>query len=73
MAGVAADAADDVRRVVLLLGAVVLAMSDLAAVLARLVFVVAECSVQGSKLTKLVPLELVLAFGDGRSLEIPSA
>lgn len=68
MASVATDSADDAGGVVLLLGAVVLAMSDLTTVLASLVLVVTERAVQSSKLTELVTLELILAFGDGSSL-----
>lgn len=45
VAGIAADTADDVGGVVLLLGAIVLAVPNLAAVLARLVLVVTEGSV----------------------------
>lgn len=71
--GVAADTADDVGSVVLLLGTVVLAVTNLATVLACLVLVVTQGSVQGRKLTQLVALELVLAFGDGGSLIARSA
>jgi len=41
-------------------------MPNLTTVLAGLVFVVAQSSVQGSKLTKLIALELILALGYGR-------
>ncbi len=68
MAGITADAADDVGGVVLLLRAVILAMADLSAVLAGLVLVVTQGSVQGSELTQLIPLEFVLALGDGGGL-----
>ena len=68
MAGVAADATDDVGGVVLGLRAVVLAMPDFAAVLAGLVLVVAEGTVEGGEFAELVALELVLAFGDGGGL-----
>ena len=68
VASVAADTADNIGRVVLLLGAVVLAMTNLTTILASLVFVVAERSVQSSKLTQLVALELVLTFRDRGSL-----
>ncbi|KAK1715567.1 uncharacterized protein BDZ83DRAFT_54194 [Colletotrichum acutatum] len=43
-------------------------MTDLATVLASLVLVVTEGTVEGSKLAKLVALELVLSFGNGRGL-----
>jgi hypothetical protein len=62
------DAADDAGRKVLFLRAVVLAMTDLTAVLAGLVLVVAKGTVEGSKLTKLVALKFVLALRDGSSL-----
>ena len=68
VASVAADAADNVGRVILLLRAVILSVSNLAAVLARLILVVTQGSVQGCKLTQLVPLELVLALRNRSSL-----
>lgn len=67
---VTADTADDVGSVVLLLRAVILPMTNLSAVLARLIFVIAKGSVQGSKLTQLVALELVLPLRDGCGLVI---
>jgi len=66
MAGVAANAADDTSSEVLLLGTVIFAMSDLAAVLACLVLVIAKSSVQGGELAQLVPLQLILPFGNRR-------
>jgi hypothetical protein len=72
MAGVTADTADNASSVILLLGTVVLAMSNLSTVLACLVLVVAESSVQRSKLAQLVTLQLVLALGNGRSLGVSS-
>ena len=68
VAGVAADAADDVGGVVLTLGAVVLAVANLAAVLAGLVLVISQSTVERGEFSKLVTLELVLAFGDGGGL-----
>ena len=65
---VATNAADDAGGVVLLLRAVVLAMTNLSAVLASLVFVVSKCTVERGKFTKLIALELVLAFRDRCSL-----
>lgn len=70
MACIATDATDDTGSEVLLLGTVVLAMTDLATVLACLVLIVTERAVEGGQLTKLVALQLVLAFGDRSSLEI---
>jgi uncharacterized membrane protein YuzA (DUF378 family) len=65
VACVTTDTADDVCGKVALFGAVVLAVSDLATVLACLVLVVTESTVESGELTELVALELVLAFGDG--------
>lgn len=68
MACVATHSADDAGSEVLLLRAVVLAVSYLATVLASLVFIVTQGSVQSSELTELVTLQFVLALGDGSSL-----
>lgn len=68
MASVSASAADDVGSEVLFLGAVVLAVADLATVLTSLVFIVAQSTVQGGKFSKLVTLELVLSLGNRCSL-----
>jgi hypothetical protein len=69
MSSLTTDAADDAGREVLLLGAVVLAMTDLTTVLAGLVFVISKGTVEGGKLTELVALEFVLAFGNRGSLD----
>lgn len=61
---VATDTANNAGSVILSLGAVVLAVTDLTAVLAGLVLVVSECTVESSELTKLVTLELVLSLGN---------
>jgi hypothetical protein len=66
---VATDATDDVCGKVALFRAVVLAVSDLATVLAGLVFVVTKGTVESCELTELVALELVLAFGDRSGLQ----
>lgn len=68
VAGIATDTTDDASRIVLLLRAVVLAVTDLAAVLASLVLIVTKGTVEGSELTQLVAFELVLALGNGGSL-----
>ena len=68
MAGVAADATDDVGGKVLCVRAVVFAVSDFAAVLAGLVLVVTEGTVECGELAGLIALELVLTFGDGGGL-----
>ena len=69
MACIPADTADDVGGVVLLLRAVVLAVTYLTAVLASLILIVAQRSVQRGKLAELIALELVLAFWNRSSLE----
>lgn len=68
MTGVTADATNDVGSVVLGVGAVVLAVADFTTVLASLVFVVAEGTVERGEFTQLVALELVLTFRNGGSL-----
>ena len=68
MTSVTADTTNDVGSVVLGVGAVVLAVTDFTTVLASLVLVVAEGTVERGELTQLVALELVLTFGDRGSL-----
>lgn len=68
MASIAAGAANDVRSKVTLLGTVIFTVTDTTAVLANLIFVVAERTVQRSKFAKLVALVVVLTFGGGSSL-----
>lgn len=65
---IAAHTTNDVGRVVLLLRAIILAMADLAAVLAGLVLVIAQGSVEGSQFTELIALQFVLALGNRGSL-----
>jgi hypothetical protein len=67
---ISADTADNTGGEVFGVRAVVLAVADLAAVLAGLVFVVTESTVERGELAQLVPLELVLAFGNRSSLGI---
>jgi hypothetical protein len=69
MSSLTTDTTDDIVRVVHLLWAIVLAMTNLAAVLASLVLVVSKSTVESGELTELVALEFVLAFGDRSSLE----
>lgn len=64
MASISTGAADNVGREVLFLRAVVLAVTDLATVLASLVFIVTQSTVQGGKFSKLVTLKLVLSLGN---------
>lgn len=68
VAGVTTDAADDAGSVVLALGAIVLAMTNLATVLAGLVLVVSQGTVEGGKFSQLVTLELVLSLRNRGSL-----
>jgi hypothetical protein len=68
MTSVATDTANNVGSEVLGVRAVVLAVTNFAAVLASLVLVVTKGTVERGEFTQLVPLELVLAFGDGGSL-----
>ena len=67
---ISTDTADNTSREVLSIRAVVLAVTNLAAVLAGLVFVVTEGTVECGELAQLVALELVLAFGDRGSLGV---
>jgi hypothetical protein len=64
MPSLTTDTTDDAGREVLFLGTVVLAMTNLTAVLAGLVLVVSKGTVESCKLTELVALEFVLAFGN---------
>jgi hypothetical protein len=68
MTSVATDTANNVGSEVLGVRAVVLAVTNFAAVLASLVLVVTKGTVERGEFTQLVSLELVLAFGDGGSL-----
>ncbi len=69
MTRVTTDATDDAGSVVLLLRAVVLAVTDLATVLASLVFVVSKGTVECGEFSELVTLEFVLTFRNRRSLD----
>lgn len=70
MACITANTADDARCVILLLGTVVLAVSNLAAVLARLVLVVTQRSVESGKFSELVSLKFILDFWGGGRLRL---
>jgi hypothetical protein len=70
VASVTANSADNAGRVVGLIGTVVLAVSDAAAVLTGLVLVIAESAVESGEFPKLIALELVLAFWNGGGLSI---
>lgn len=68
VAGIATHSTDDAGSEVLLLRAVVLAVTYLSTILASLILIVTQSSVQSSELTKLVTLQFVLALGNGSSL-----
>lgn len=68
MASVSTDTADDAGSEVLFLRAIVLAMTNLATVLASLVLVVSQGTVERGELSKLVTLEFVLTFRNRCSL-----
>jgi hypothetical protein len=68
VACVTTDTADDASSVVLSLRAVVLAVANLATVLASLVLVISEGTVECGEFSQLVALELILAFRDRSSL-----
>jgi hypothetical protein len=72
MSSLTTDTADNAGREVLLLWAIVLAMTNFTAVLASLILVVSKGTVQGGELTELVALEFILTFGNGGSLEMIS-
>lgn len=69
MSSLATDTADNASGKVLLLRAIVFAMTDFTTVLACLVLVVAESSVECGELTELVALEFVLTFWNRCSLK----
>jgi hypothetical protein len=69
MAGISTGTADDVRREVGLLWTVVLAVTDLTTVLTSLVLIITKRTVERGKLSKLISLELILAFGDRGGLQ----
>jgi hypothetical protein len=68
VASAPANTTNDVSSKVALFGAVIFAMSDVAAVLADLVLVIAESAVEGSEFAELIAFVIVLAFGSGCSL-----
>jgi hypothetical protein len=61
---VAANTTDDAGGVVLTLGTVVLAVANLATVLAGLVLIISESTVEGGQFSQLIALQLILAFRD---------
>jgi hypothetical protein len=63
MSSAATNTTDDVSSKVSLFGAIVFAVANATTVLTDLVFIVTKSTIQGSKLTKLIPLVIVLTFG----------
>lgn len=61
--GATADTADNVRSKIALLRAIIFTVPEATTVLADLIFVVAQCSVERSQFAELVPLVVVLSFG----------
>jgi hypothetical protein len=68
MTSITTNTTNNVGGEVLSVRAVVLAVANFAAVLASLVLVVTEGTVECGEFTQLVALELVLTFGNGGSL-----
>lgn len=68
MTRISTDTANDVGGEILLLGAIVFAMSNLTTVLACLVFIITKCTVQGCELSKLISLQFVLTLGNRSGL-----
>ena len=69
MSGATADTADDVRCEVTLLRTVILAMTNTTAILADLVLVIAQSTVQSREFAKLVTFMVILSFGSRSSLQ----
>jgi hypothetical protein len=70
MSGAAANTTDDVSSEVPLLRTIVFAVAHTAAILADLVFVIAEGTVESCKFAKLIAFMIVLTLWSGRSLLI---
>jgi len=62
MSSAATNTTDDVSSKVSLFGAIVFAVTNATTILTDLIFIVTKSTIQGSELTKLVPLVIVLAF-----------
>ena len=73
MSGAAANTTNDVSSEVSLLWAVVFAVTDTATVLADLVFVITESTIECRQLAKLVALVVILALRCRSSLKQRSA
>jgi hypothetical protein len=61
--GIPADTTNNIRCKVALLGADVLAMSNLTTVLTSLVLIITKGAIHGSERSKLVLLVFILTFG----------
>lgn len=70
MTSVATNTANNVGREVALLRTVVLAVANFSTILAGLVFVVAQSTVERGKLAELIALQLILSFWDRRGLNM---
>lgn len=68
MSRIAANTTDDTGSIVLTLGTVVLAVANLAAVLTSLILIVSESTIECSKFSQLITLQLVLTFRNRRRL-----
>ena len=68
MAGAATNSTDDVSCEVTLLRTVVLAVANATTVLANLVFVITEGTIESREFAQLVSFVVVLSLGSGGSL-----
>jgi len=68
VSGAPADTADDISSEVALLGALILPVTDVAAILTDLILIVSEGSIKGSEFAELIAFVIVLAFGCGSGL-----
>ena len=68
MSGAPADTTDDVSSKVALLRALILPVTDVAAILAHLILIISKSSVESGEFTELVAFVIVLAFGRGSGL-----
>ena len=68
MSSAPTDTADDVSSKIALLRALILPVTDVAAVLTDLVLIISKGSVESSKFAKLIAFVIVLAFRCGSSL-----
>lgn len=68
MSGAPADTADDVSSKVALLRALILPVTDVAAILTDLVLIISKSSVESSEFAKLIAFMIVLTFRRRSSL-----